>query len=285
MALLSIHSAVICGHVGNSAAVFPVQCLGQTVWAIPTVLLSNHPGHGTFSGAPLEADLMEKLIDGLAGHGALKNCKAVLTGYFSNPDQVTVAANAMKTVRDEAENPIIICDPVLGDEGKGLYVPEPVANAVRDRLVPGASIATPNAFELGWLTGKPTGTLDELCQAADALRANGPTRILLTSLPGLQAPDRIGMLLADGDGYHLVETPRLPITVNGAGDMAAALFAAHLMVGLPARQALERVADTVYAVVEKTMVLGLKELALVECRDLFANPPRRFTGKTMDLVH
>ncbi|KJV10972.1 hypothetical protein VZ95_01315, partial [Elstera litoralis] len=48
MPVLSIQSSVVQGHVGNSAAVLPLQALGQEVWALNTVVLSNHPGRGAF---------------------------------------------------------------------------------------------------------------------------------------------------------------------------------------------------------------------------------------------
>ena len=45
-AVLSIQSAVAYGHVGNSAAVLPLQRLGFDVFPVHTVLLAHHPGHG-----------------------------------------------------------------------------------------------------------------------------------------------------------------------------------------------------------------------------------------------
>ncbi len=50
MTILSIQSAVAHGHVGNAAAVFPLQRLGFEVWPVNTVHLSNHPGYGAWRG-------------------------------------------------------------------------------------------------------------------------------------------------------------------------------------------------------------------------------------------
>lgn len=284
MALLSIHSSVVSGHVGNSAAAFPVQCMGIEIWQIPTVLLSNHPGHGRFTGQAVDAVLLERLVDGLAMHGALDHCRGVLTGYFSTAGQVDVAAQAIRRVRSISPTTITLCDPVLGDEGKGLYVPQTVADAVRDELVPEADILTPNAFELGWLTSMPTGTVDEAARAADALRTSGPDKVLVTSLSGAKGNETIGMLLAEAGHHHFIETPRLPISVNGAGDLAAALFVAHLMLGATSMQALEKTVSTIYAVVERTVELGRNELAILDCASLYANPRERFSTRTLDLV-
>lgn len=284
MSLLSIHSSVISGHVGNSAAAFPIQCLGIEIWQVPTVLLSNHPGHGRFTGQAIDAALLERLVEGLATHGVLAGCRGVLTGYFSTAEQVAVAEKATQNVRSTTPHLTVLCDPVLGDEGKGLYVPQSVAEGVRAKLVPNANIVTPNAFELGWLTSMPTATVEDAARAAEALRASGPEMVLVTSLPGRQNGQTIGMLLVDGPHQYFIETPRLPISVNGAGDLAAALFLAHRMRGGMPLHALEKTVSTIFTVVERTVEQGLKELAILDCASLYTSPPARFSAKALDLV-
>jgi len=63
--ILSIQSAVAYGHVGNSAAVFPLQRLGFEVWPVNTVLFSNHTGYGAWRGRVVELGWIEELILGL----------------------------------------------------------------------------------------------------------------------------------------------------------------------------------------------------------------------------
>ncbi|MBX9700789.1 MAG: pyridoxal kinase, partial [Acetobacteraceae bacterium] len=65
MNILSIQSWVAYGHVGNAAAVFPLQRLGAEVWAVHTVQFSNHPGHGQFRGAVLPPALIRDCVDGI----------------------------------------------------------------------------------------------------------------------------------------------------------------------------------------------------------------------------
>ena len=50
MNILSIQSSVAYGHVGNSAAVFPLQRMGLEVWPVNTVHFSNHTGYGQWRG-------------------------------------------------------------------------------------------------------------------------------------------------------------------------------------------------------------------------------------------
>ena len=50
MRFVSIQSHVAYGHVGNSAAVFPLQRIGHEVWPVLTVNFSNHTGYGAWRG-------------------------------------------------------------------------------------------------------------------------------------------------------------------------------------------------------------------------------------------
>src|SRR3712207_9283152 len=77
--ILSIQSAVAYGHVGNSAAVFPLQRLGFEVWPVNTVLFSNHTGYGAWRGRVVELAWVEEIIEGIRDRGALPaRCRAVL---------------------------------------------------------------------------------------------------------------------------------------------------------------------------------------------------------------
>ena len=123
MAILTIHSHVACGHVGNAATVYPLQCMGHEVWPVHTVLLSHHPGHGSWHGATVAASDVTAVLNGLGAHGVLKRCAAVLTGYLSTVAVGEAVLKGWHRVRTANPNAIITCDPILGDESEGLYVP------------------------------------------------------------------------------------------------------------------------------------------------------------------
>src|ERR671939_549202 len=55
MNILSVQSWVSYGHVGNAAALLPLQRLGIEVWAVNTVQFSNHPGRGDWRGRAANA--------------------------------------------------------------------------------------------------------------------------------------------------------------------------------------------------------------------------------------
>lgn len=274
MKILSIQSSVAYGHVGNSAAVFPLQRLGHEVWPVFTVHFSNHTGYGAWRGPLLAPDDVAAVITGIAERGVLDQCDAVLSGYQGGAGIAEVILSAVEQVKAANPAATYTCDPVMGNATSGCFVDPAIPPIIRERVVPKADIITPNQFELGFLTDTSPLTLEETLASADLARAMGPSTILVTSV--LFAEDTIGMLAVNGDGAWLVETPRLPMKANGSGDITAAMFTAHLHeTGSPA-EALARTASSVYAVLKETLESGERELRLVAAQDAIANPACEF---------
>jgi pyridoxine kinase len=181
--------------------------------------------------------------------------------------------------RVKAANPraLYCCDPVMGDVDGGFYVRPGLPEFIRDEVVPKAGIVTPNQFELEYLTGRTITTIEDALAAATALRAMGPSVVLLTSLVrGDGATDGVEVMAQSADGAWIVTTPRLPIEVNGAGDMTTALFLAHILFGAPVDEALRRTVNSVYAVLEATVAMGVREIRIIDAQEAIAAPPRRF---------
>jgi pyridoxine kinase len=263
MAILSIQSAVAYGHVGNSAAVFPLERLGHEVWPVDTVQFSNHTGYGAWRGRAWDAIAIAEVIRGIAERGVFSSCAAVLSGYLGEPALGDVVLDAVHQVKAANPAAIYCCDPEL-------------VAFFRDRALPAADIVTPNKFELALLAGRTiAGTADALAAAAQ-IRARGPRWILATSLPGTTA-DAVAMLAAGADGAWLVETPRLPIVANGAGDLTAALFLARFLQSRDPATALGDTAGAVHAVLEETVGRGAAELQIVAAQHALATPPARFS--------
>ena len=275
--ILSIQSTVAYGHVGNSAAAFPLQRLGIEVWPVITVHFSNHTGYGAWRGPVLPADDIAEVIEGIGERGALPGCDATLSGYMGDVSLGRVIVDAAARVKAANPGALYCCDPVMGDVGRGFFVRPGIPEFMRDAAVPAADIITPNQFELEYLTGHAVDTLEHALTAADAARAMGPEIVLITSLQRDGAPpDTIELLAVSGAGAWLVGTPLLPITVNGAGDMTAALFLAHYLKSGDAATALSRVAASVFAVMEATVAAGAREIQIVAAQDAIAHPPERF---------
>jgi pyridoxine kinase len=282
MNILSIQSWVAYGHVGNAAAVYPMQRLGHEVWAVNTVQFSNHPGYGAFRGQAFPADAVRDVVNGIVDRGLLPSCDAVLSGYLGDAAIGEVVLDAVKSVKAANPKALYCCDPVVGDAGPGVYVREGIPEFMRTHALPAADIVTPNHFELQLLAGRQADSLSEVRAAIDAVHALGPRVVLVTSVAGPQTPDDAIDLLASAAGECFrVRTPKLLMTVNGAGDAIAALFLVHYLTTGSARAALENAASSIFGLLKRTAEAGSREPLLVAAQGEFVNPTIRFSAERL----
>ncbi|MCB1520689.1 MAG: pyridoxal kinase [Hyphomicrobiaceae bacterium] len=295
--VLAMSSFVASGHVGLGAVVPGLQALGHEVVALPTILLSNHPGHPRFAGEAVDPDLLDRMIAALSGGGDAgsvagvvgegggfwPSIDAILIGYMPSPDHVDVAHRTIELARRKAHRHVpVLCDPIIGDDPSGRYVTETVAAAIRDRIMPLADITTPNRFELSWMSGHPVATAADALQAARMLAI--PT-VLATSIPianpsgdggdgdsdrhgesaGTTTSRHLANLLyqraSNPDGALLTTVPRWDGVPHGTGDLMTALFLGHLLAGRSAPDAAAIAASGVAAAAEAS--IGRRELQLV----------------------
>ncbi len=277
MNLISIQSHVVFGHVGNSAAVFPLQRMGVEVWPIHTVQFSNHTGYGEWQGEVFGGKLIRDLVAGLEQRGVLPECDGVLSGYMGSTEIAEAILDAVATVRRSNPSARYCCDPVIGDVGKGVFVREGVPDIIKTKALPAADLVTPNQFELDFLTGRPSKTRAQALDAVKALHDLGPHTVLVTSLHTEETPeDAIDMLASDDTGCYLLRTPRLQLVANGAGDAVAALFLAHYLRQGGAREALARAGSSIFGILQKTLDAGASEIQVVLGQDEVVKPSREF---------
>lgn len=279
MRILSIQSAVAYGHVGNSAAVFPLQRIGVEVMPVYTVNFSNHTGYGAWRGPLIAPDDVRAVISGIEDRGALAQVDAVLSGYQGGEGIADVILEAVAKVKAANPDAVYACDPVMGNAVSGCFVAPAIPDLLRDRVVPAADLITPNQFELGYLTGTSPDTLESTLASVDQVRATGPATVLVTSVERPdREPDTIEMLAVDGEGAWIVQTPKLPMKANGSGDVTAALFTAHYRRTQDASDALARTASSVFGLLQTTHTSGERELQLVEAQQHYAHPEMQFTA-------
>jgi pyridoxine kinase len=278
--ILSIQSSVSYGHVGNSAAVFPLQRLGHEVWPVHTVLFSNHTGYGAWRGPVIPGADVHEVVLGMEERGALAQVDLVLSGYQGSPEIAAVILDAVDRVRAANPAAAYACDPVMGNADSGCFVDPAIPPLIREQVVPRADVITPNQFELGELTGSPlpaTADLGTVLEAADAARALGPATVLVTSvLHAGQPPETLEMVAVTAEGAWSVRTPRLAMHANGSGDVTAALFSAHLLASGDPATALARTASSVFDLLVNTLDAGSRELLLVESQEAYAAPRMQF---------
>jgi pyridoxine kinase len=277
MTILSIQSSVAYGHVGNSAAVFPLQRIGVEVWPVHTVHFSNHTGYGAWRGMVFSAETVAEVIQGIDERGVLHECDGVLSGYMGDASLGEVILDAFNRVKKANPSAVYCCDPVMGDVERGFFVRPGIPEFMRDRAVPAATIITPNQFELEYLADRAVTDLESALASVDQVMVCGPSVVLVTSLRRRDARgDQIEMLAVDSGGAFTIETPLLPVNVNGAGDMTAALFFAHWRKSGSIQIALELTTGAVFGVLEATVAAGAREIQLIKGQESIANPSRRF---------
>lgn len=265
--VIVISSHVVRGTVGNRAAVFALETLGHPVWALPTVILPWHPGHGKSTRVAISDADFDAMISDLIRAPWRGEVKAVLSGYLGSASQARAVARLVESLRADDPGLLYMCDPVCGDEN-GLYIATDTALAIRDSLIPLASVATPNRFELAWLSGAP---LENNAAIMDAALALGPSRMLVTSSIPLMAGST-GNLYLSGRSALLAEHRLVPNPPNGTGDLLAAVFLSRLMEGLPEERALMMATASVFEIVARTAKRGADELTLEQDASSIATP-------------
>ena len=278
--VLVISSYVAASRVGGGIAPYVLGPMKVDPVHVPTCLFGRHPGWGPPGGGAVAADMMGKMLEGVEANNLFGLMDAVVTGHFSAPDQVSVACDAIDRIRATPRReshahfpakPLVIIDPVMGDEAPGLYIKQETAASLMADLVPRADILAPNLWEFARLVGVEIGSLASAEDVAREARSRGG-RWLISSVP---SPLGIGVLHVDPDVALLAETPRVGgKTPNGTGDMLTLRFTGGLVSGLPIEEALADAVGATHMVIDKTHQWRGTELNLAACNDFLAAPPR-----------
>ncbi|MBC6417078.1 MAG: pyridoxal kinase [Rhodospirillales bacterium] len=276
MQIISVSSHVAFGHVGNASLSFPLYRLGIGVVPVMTVLLSNHLGYERYGGQILPGEMVAKVLQGLIDLGVIANSDAFLSGFLGTPETAEATADAVAAFKAARPRAPFCLDPVLGDRGKGLYMPDSVIARMRERLLPQAQMMTPNLFELEILSGRSVQTRAEAVAAARDLIARGPGSILATSADTEESqPGRAEVLLVTAGAAWLLSTEHLTFTVepNGSGDLLAALWLFESLMRRSAVEAAQRALARLHGLLRETARLDRRELAMLEAQDRFAAEP------------
>jgi pyridoxine kinase len=265
--VLILSSHVAASRVGGGAQALALARLNVEPILIPTVLFGRHPGWGPPGGGPVAAETMQAMLDAVAYQGLFAEVDMVICGYFARAEQVTLAARTLDFVRAANPQARLVVDPIMGDAGKGLYVPYAVAEAIAEALVPRADLVTPNAWELSRLSGLPVFDPASAARAARALE-----RPVLVS--SVEAGGEIGVVYADAKTAALAVHARRAKVPNGTGDLLTVLFAAGLLDLLPPKEALACAVGAVADAADAASAAGEKELPIGALPTELARSPR-----------
>lgn len=267
-AVIVVNSHVVRGAVGGRASVFALERMGFPVWSVPTVLVPWHLGHGKASWISANEADFASLLDDLMRAPWLGEVGAVLTGYFGSAAQIGPVARLVEAVKARNSAALFLCDPIIGDSD-GLFQPEAVVLAIRDRLLPLADIATPNRHELLWLTGSSASNNEGLIGAARML---GPNGVIVTS--AFAPKGEIANLCLGPGGVHLATHASRNQVPHGTGDLFAALYLGQTLSGISSSVALERASSAVLLLIDRAAELKADEMPLADGQEAFLAEPR-----------
>lgn len=285
MSILSIQSHVAYGYVGNRAATFPLQRLGYDVNVINTVQFSNHTGYGQWRGDIFSGQHIADIIKGLDELTILNNCQAVLSGYLGKAAIGYEVLRAVETCRTYNAELIYLCDPVMGDVGRGIFVHADIPEFIARYAISQATILTPNHFEMELLTGLAIDSIEAAKQACDQLRKNAKQIIVITSFKSaVTSSETLQMFLSCPEGYFTISTPHLNFAIppNGTGDLFSALYLAYYLNTRSAVKALEQTAAAVYGVLEYTYRHGYREMQLIKAQNQLVQADYTFACQKID---
>ena len=275
-AIIVISSHVARGGVGLRAAGFALERRGHPVWAVPTVLLPYHPGHGRATWHVPPIAVFAAMLEDLAQSRWLGEVGAVLSGYLGDTAQAGPIAALVAAVKNANPEALYCCDPVIGDEA-GLYVAPETATAMRTELLPHADIVTPNRFELSWLADRSVADNAAIIAAATMLAR---PQVLVSSAHAMLAGGT-ATLLAGNDAPILAEHRLVDGAPHGPGDLLAALYLAECLAGGDAETALRRATAGAFEMIARSVGRKSDELALAAEQATLSQPNAMVTTRRL----
>lgn len=193
---------------------------------------------------PVAADVIADQIEAAT---AAHDLDTVKIGMLGTPITIETVANAL--AKQEWRN--IVVDPVLICKGQEPGAALDTDNALREHILPLATVATPNLFEAQTLSGMDSlTTVEDLAEAAKKISESGPTAVLVKGGVDFPGPDAVDVLW-DGTEITVFTTPKIgEERVSGAGCTLAAAITAELAKGTDLKQAVQIAKDVVTAGIE-----------------------------------
>jgi hydroxymethylpyrimidine/phosphomethylpyrimidine kinase len=240
-------------------------------------------GSDSGGGAGIQADLKTFSVLGVFGMTAItavtvQNTQGV-TGYEElSPglvgDQVRAVANdigvdAAKTgmlasgaiigavadaIRDTGITNLVV-DPVSVSKHGHRLLAEDAVDALRERILPLATLVTPNLPEAAALTGFGVEDRDDMRRAADAIRSRGPSAVLVKG--GHLRAGGADDLFVDASREAWIEGERIDtVNTHGTGCVLSAAIAARLALGDDLLAAVRRGKDFVTEAIRHSLPIG-----------------------------
>lgn len=246
--VLSIAGSDSGGGAGIQADIKAVTALGSfAMTAVTAITVQDTTGVSAIHAVP--DDIIAAQIDAvLTDLGA--DC--IKTGMLGTPSVIAAVVEAL--TRSAGGLPLVV-DPVMVAKGGALLLADSAVGAMKEKLLPRATVITPNLPEASVLLGRPITSLADMRAAVPGLRALGPRAVLLKG--GHLEADEIVDIYEGPDGRNEWRAPRIATRhTHGTGCTLASAIAAGLAQGLPMIQAIGRARAYVRIAIETAPGFG-----------------------------
>lgn len=242
---LTIAGSDSSGGAGLQADLKTFQELGvygmTAVTSIVAMDPKNNWSHNVF---PIETSIVEAQLDTILSTGI----DAMKTGMLGTVEIIELAARKIKEYGLDK----VVIDPVMVCKGTDeVLMPENTV-AMRELLLPLATVVTPNLFEAWQLSGiGPITTVEEMQRAAKIIHEQGAKYVLIKGGTKLENQDKAIDLVYDGQNFTILESEKVQTTyTHGAGCTTAAAITAELAKGKSVEEALETAKNFISAAIE-----------------------------------
>lgn len=208
--------------------------------SIVTMDPNNNWSHGV---TPIDVATVEQQLNTILSVGI----DAMKTGMLGSVDIIELGAKKI----DEHDLNLVVIDPVMVCKGDDEVLQPENTEAMRELLLPRATIVTPNLFE-AWQLAKtgPIKTIDDMKQAAEKILELGTENVVIKGGVGIEDEQAVD-LFYDGKEFSLFKSDKLDTTYNhGAGCTFAAAITANLAKGTSVKEAVENAKQFVTAAIK-----------------------------------
>lgn len=236
------------GGAGIQADLKAVTALGGfAMTAVTALTAQNTLGvHGIHEVPP--AFIKDQIQAVMSDLGA--DC--IKLGMLHSAPVIKVVADALDTIAPDVP---VVADPVMVAKGGASLLQDEAVAALRDFILPRATLLTPNLPEAQVLTDRPIQSVADMEQAARDLLTMGPGAVLLKG--GHLEGDELVDLLVSADGVTRFDGRRIPSAhTHGTGCTIASASAAGVAQGLSLRDAVERARHYVREAIKTAPGLG-----------------------------
>lgn len=241
---LTIAGSDSSGGAGIQADLKTFEEYGTYGFSALTTIVTMDPDNGWHHNVyPIDASIVAEQLKTIFAGGPVN---AMKTGMLGSVEIVRVTEQAIK---DNNQTNVVI-DPVMVCKGEDEVLNPESAHAIRDLLLPLATVVTPNLFEAGVLSGLGKLTsIEDMKEAARLIHDLGAQNVVVKggkSLDGDQAVD----VFFNGTEFTVLTVDKIePATNHGAGCTFAAAIAGGLANGLSVDEAVAKAKDFVLAAI------------------------------------